>query len=288
MPSKIIAAAGGIVWRKSGPTGGVEVLLVHRPRYDDWTFPKGKTDPGELLPVTAVREIAEETGYRVRLGHPLPEVTYQVRGGLKHVAYWVCRTVEDETDFQPNREVDGIEWFSPRDARKKLTYEHDRGLLESFEDLINQKHHRSRTLIVLRHAKAMPRSSFDGDDRDRPLTAQGFDRAKELVPLLTAYGVRRTVSSPAARTVQTIDPYIAATDELLELDDRLGEGTPSGQVGRTVEGLLTTKRPTVACTHRPVLPDVCAALGIEGTSLPPGGALVIHHRKGEILATELL
>lgn len=288
MASKVIPAAGGIVWRKSGPTGGVEVLLVHRPGYNDWTFPKGKADPGEPLPVTAVREIAEETGYRVRLVHPLPEVTYQVRGGQKVVAYWVGRPVDDQTDFQPNREVDKIKWFSPRDARKKLSYEHDRGLLEAFEDLVTQKRHRSRTLVLLRHAKAVPRDEFDGEDRDRPLAAAGHDRAKELVPLLTAFGVRRIVSSPAARTVQTVDPYVAATDELLELDDRLAEGTPAGQVERVIETLLTTKRPTVACTHRPVLPDAYDALGIDGAALSPGNAVVIHHRKGKILATELV
>lgn len=287
MDSKVIQAAGGIVWRKSGP-GAIEVLLVHRPRYDDWTFPKGKADPGEPLPVTAVREIAEETGYDVRLVHPLPEVAYRVKGGVKQVAYWICRLVDDETQFQPNREVDRLRWLAPREARKKLSYEHDRRLLESFEDLTAQKRHKSRTLVVLRHAKAMPKDAFRGDDRDRPLAAAGHDRAKDLVPLLAAFGVRRVVSSPAARTVQTVDPYIATTDELLELDDRLGDGVPAGQVARAIEALMGTKRPTVACTHRPTLPDVYAAVGISGPVLAPGQGLVLHHRKGKVVASELI
>lgn len=288
MASKVITAAGGIVWRKNGPAGGIEVLLVHRPRYDDWTFPKGKTDPGEPLPVTAVREIAEETGLSVRLVHPLPEVAYRVKGGVKQVAYWICRPVGEETPFRPNREVDDLRWMAPRDARKKLTYSHDRTLLESFEDLVASKRHKSRTLIVLRHARAVPKSDFDGADADRPLAAAGHDRAKELVPLLAAFGVRRVVSSPTARTIATVDPFIATTDELLELDDRLGQGVPGKQVARAVEALLGTKRPTVACTHRPTLPEVYAALDIDGPVLPPGGALVLHHRKGEILASELI
>ena len=287
MASRVIAAAGGIVWRKAS-TGGIEVLLVHRPRYDDWTFPKGKADEGEPLPVTAVREIAEETGYRVRLVHPLPEVTYRVRGGLKQVAYWICRLVEDDSAFRPNREVDKLRWVAPREARKRLTYAHDRTLLESFEDLVARKRHKSRTLIVLRHAKAVPKSDFDGADADRPLAAEGHDRAKELVPLLAAFGVRRVVSSPTARTIATVDPYIATTDELLELDDRLGQGVPGKHVARAVEAALGTKRPTVACTHRPTLSEVYAALDIDGPVLPPGGALVLHHRKGEILASELI
>ncbi|WP_313404357.1 NUDIX domain-containing protein [Aeromicrobium sp.] len=287
MTNKVIQAAGGIVWRKAAP-GAIEVLLVHRPRYDDWTFPKGKADPGEPLPVTAVREIAEETGYEVRLVHPLPEVTYRVKGGVKQVAYWTCRLVGDESDFQPNREVDELRWVAPRDARKKLSYEHDRSLLEAFEDVTAQKRHKSRTLIVLRHAKAMTRAEFDGGDLERPLAAAGHDRSKELVPLLTAFGVRRVVSSPATRTVQTVDPYIATTDELLELDDRLGDGVPAGQVERAIEALMGTKRPTVACTHRPTLPDVYAALGISGPVLSPGQGLVIHHRKGKVVASELI
>lgn len=285
--SKVIRAAGGIVWRKSG-TGGLEVLLVHRPRYDDWTFPKGKTDPDEPLPVTAVREIAEETGYRVRLGHPLPEVAYRVRGGMKQVAYWVCRPVDDESAFRPNREVDATRWVAPREARKRLTYSHDRALLEAFEDLVTQKRHKSRTLLVLRHAKAVPRADFDGTDADRPLAAAGHDQAKDLVPLLTAFGVRRIVSSPAARTVQTVEPYVASTDELLEVDDRLADGSRRGEVRRAVEALLDTKRPTVACTHRPTLPAVYAALDLSGPVLSPGQALVVHHRKGAVVATELV
>ena len=288
MASRVITAAGGIVWRKAGPAGAIEVLLVHRPRYDDWTFPKGKTDPGEPLPVTAVREIAEETGLDVRLVHPLPEVAYRVRGGVKQVAYWICRPVGEEAPFRPNREVDEVRWVAPRDARKLLSYPHDRTLLESFEDLVARKRHKSRTLIVLRHAKAVPKSDFDGADADRPLAAEGHDRAKELVPLLAAFGVRRVVSSPTARTIATVDPYIATTDELLELDDRLGQGVPGKHVARAVEAALGTKRPTVACTHRPTLSEVYAALGIDGPVLTPGGGLVVHHRKGEILASELI
>lgn len=287
MASKVITAAGGIVWRKAGGNR-IEILLVHRPGYDDWTFPKGKADPGEPLPVTAVREIAEETGYRVRLGHPLPAVTYRVRGGLKQVAYWICRTIDDSTDFQPSREVDKIRWFAPREASKKLTYDHDRDLLERFEDLVSAGRHKSRVLVVLRHAAATPRSEFSGDDLDRPLSAAGHDRAKQLVGLLSTFGIRRVVSSPAARCVQTVDPFVDATGELLELDVRLVEGSSASQVARGVTAARSTKRPVLVCSHRPTLPRVYAALGVKGPALEPGHFVVVHHRKGKVLATEIV
>ncbi len=288
MASKVITAAGGIVWRKVKPTGTLEVLLVHRPGYDDWTFPKGKSDPGEILPVTAVREIYEETGYRVRLSHPLPEVNYRVKGGEKRVSYWLARTTDDQCDFRPNREVDRVKWFPAREARRKLTYDHDRMLLERFEDLVAMKRHKSRTLIVLRHGKAISRADFKGQDRDRPLAAVGADQAKELVKLLSTYGTRRVISSDTARTVSTVEPFLASTGELLELDDRLGEGASGSQVDRVIESALSRKRPTVICSHRPVLADIFGSLGVDPVVLNPGQALVVHHRSGRVLSTELV
>ncbi len=288
MATRVIPAAGAVVWRKVKPTGGIEVLLVHRPGYDDWTFPKGKADPGEVLQQTAVREVYEETGYRVRLGHPLPEVNYRVKGGNKKVSYWLGRLTDDQCDFRPNREIDRVKWFSTRDARRKLTYDHDRMLLEKFEDLVAQRRHKSRTLVVLRHAKAVRREGFPGADRDRPLTATGNDRAKELVPMLEAYGVRRVVSSDSARTVSTLDPFLASTGLPLELDDRLGEGTTGSKVDRVIESVLSKKRPTVICSHRPVLPDIFGSLGLDPKVLDPGQAVVVHHRRGRILVTESL
>ena len=149
-------------------------------------------------------------------------------------AYWIAARWTTRATFGPNREVDEISWVAPREARKLLTYEHDRRLLESFEDLVARQGAPTRTLVVLRHAKAVSRDASTGDDLDRPLAAVGHDRAKELAPLLSAFGVRRVVSSPATRTVQTVEPYVAATDELLELDDRLLEDTlgSEGRAGR--------------------------------------------------------
>jgi 8-oxo-(d)GTP phosphatase len=292
---RLTTAAGGVVWRpRAAPSSGsggrsrVEVLVVHRPGYDDWTFPKGKPDAGEDLTATAVREIGEETGLRVRLGHPLPDTTYRVSAGPKRVSYWVARTVGAQSTFEPNKEVDEVRWLKPRDARHLLTYQHDLDVLEAFRDLRDQGAHRTRTLVVLRHAKAEVREDWPGDDEDRPLAARGKARADELPAILGAYGVRRVVSSPALRCTQTVEPYAQTMSTFLEIDDRLSEQAGSSAARRSVAALLDRKKPVVLCTHRPTLPWVFAALGLDAIDLAPGEGVVVHHRKGVVKATEPL
>lgn len=288
---QVTKAAGGVVWRKRTPSGRaeprVDLLLIHRPSYDDWSFPKGKIDAGESLQATAVREIAEETGARVRLGHPLGELSYPVAGGLKSVTYWTARAVGDTATFVPNKEVDEIRWVGVREARKLLSYDHDRVLLTSFVDLLDRKAHRTRTLIVQRHGKAAARSD-DLEDLERPLTSVGAQQAKALVPLLAAYGVGRVVSSPALRCAQTVEPYAHSISTFIEIDDRISEDTTFGQVQRSLAAMLDRKRPVVLCTHRPTLPWIFDAIGTESYDLAPGEGVVIHHRKGTVFAVEKL
>ena len=130
MPEEV-RAAGGVVWRVP-EGGGVEVLLVHRPSYDDWTFPKGKVDPDDVDEEhTALREVAEESGYRCTLGRELPGTDYvDRRGRPKHVRYWEMRPLTGE--FSPNGEIDEVEWVTVPSARRRLTYSHDRLVLDAF------------------------------------------------------------------------------------------------------------------------------------------------------------
>jgi 8-oxo-dGTP diphosphatase len=279
-----IIAAGAVVSRK-----GPQVLLIHRPKYDDWSFPKGKLDPGEHLVACAVREVAEETGLDVRLGPPLAPLDYTVGNGTlkgKRVYYWVGRVVGDAdvSGYVPNAEVDDVRWVDIDKARQQLTQQHDKELLDAFADVRK----RSTPLVVLRHASALSRKDFTGDDdRERPLDEDGVVESHHLVPLLAAYGVRRILSSSSRRCWTTVAPYAHVTGIDLKVTHTLAEedATADG-VEAVVQDLLTDRTPTVLCSHRPVLPMVWDALGVPHTKLEPGEMLVVHHRRGAVVAVE--
>jgi 8-oxo-(d)GTP phosphatase len=279
-----IVAAGAVVSRK-----GPEVLLVHRPKYDDWSLPKGKLDTGEHPAAAAVREVAEETGLTVRLCAPLPTQTYPVGNGgprTKHVHYWAARVVGDDdvTRYVANAEVDGVVWLSPEQARQVLSYERDRVTLDGWATVRRVTH----PLLVLRHAAALPRRSWRGDDRERGLSEEGVVQAERLVPVLGAYGVRRVVSSSSRRCWTTVTPYAEEAGLEVQTDDALSEedGTRKSVEAR-VRRLLDVADPAVLCIHRPLLPWVWAALGVEEHRLEPGHLVVVHHRGGALLATEV-
>ena len=121
-----VKASGGVVWRRADR--GVQVALVHRPRYDDWSFPKGKLDAGESWEEAALREVEEEIGLRCRLGHELPPTSYHDgKGRAKVVRYWMMEPLDGE--FVPSHEVDEVRWLTPAEADRLLSYEHDRELL---------------------------------------------------------------------------------------------------------------------------------------------------------------
>jgi 8-oxo-dGTP pyrophosphatase MutT (NUDIX family)/phosphohistidine phosphatase SixA len=278
-----LVAAGAVVVRRSN---GGEVLLVHRPKYDDWAWPKGKQDPGEHVTTTAVREVLEETGVEIRLGRPLPRQLYLVSGGrAKHVHYWTGWVMGDSdvSGYAANAEIDQVAWTSFDKARRMLTYADDVDLL----GLVEEHPKRTTALIVLRHARARKRGSWRGPDELRPLTAVGQSQAQALIPVLSGYGVTRVVSSDSARCLDSVAPY--ADDHVLGIEPLAGlneEDSTAATVQQTVSALLAQKESAVLCSHRPVLPEILTALGVEEEPLAPGEMVVCHHRKGRVVATE--
>ncbi|UFN46632.1 NUDIX hydrolase [Nocardioides okcheonensis] len=282
MEHRDVRAAGAVVTRKGG-----EVLLVHRPKYDDWSFPKGKLDPGEHVVSAAVREVAEETGLDVRLGPALTSQRYRIAGGRwKRVDYWTARVIgsDDVGRYRPNDEIDAVEWVPWEAAAVRLSYPHDRVTLAEARPL----RRRTRALVVLRHGKARARKGWGKDDRLRPLVRLGEEQAQRLVPLLAAFDATSAHTSSSTRCVQTVAPWADVTGWPVKHHDELSEedATVDGVVD-LVEALLAAKEGTVLCTHRPVLPTVLDALDVEDVSLDPGSMLVVHHRKGRVVSAEL-
>jgi 8-oxo-(d)GTP phosphatase len=278
-----VVAAGAVVVRR---TGGGEVLLVHRPKYDDWAWPKGKQDHGEHVTATAVREVVEETGVEIRLGRPLPRQLYRISGGRsKEVHYWTGWVMGDDdvSTYAANAEIDQVAWVGFEKARAMLTYADDVTLL----DQVARHPRRTSALVVLRHGRAERRAAWDGPDEERPLADVGRVQAAALVPLLSAYGVTRVLTSPSERCRATVAPY--AEDHVLRIEDVPGvkeEDFTPDSVSETISVLLAQKENAVLCSHRPVLPDILAALGILEEPLAPGEMVVCHHRKGRVVATE--
>ncbi len=279
-----VRAAGCVVWRRGDAEP--EVLVVHRPRWNDWSFPKGKLDAGEDAIAAAAREVEEETGLRVRIGLRLRDDHYTISSGQpKTVSYWTAKPPRsaDITTYEPNSEIDAVTWLSLSRARRRLTYPRDVELLEEFAVSAFD----SSVLLVIRHVEALRRRTWRRDDSERPLAAEGRRTAERLVPLLAAYGVTRVVTSSALRCVETMLPYVTAYDVKARLEPGLSEENVSDKaLERLASDALRSSKRMAICTHRPVLPRLCAALGIEKSALVPGGRIVIHRAKGTVLSVE--
>jgi 8-oxo-dGTP diphosphatase len=280
-----VVAAGAVVLRR-GPGRVRQVLLVHRPKYDDWSFPKGKQERDEHVAATAVREVLEETGVEVRLGRPLVPQMYTVSGGrTKTVHYWIGRVIGDDdlTSFQPNAEVDQIGWWDLDKAADRLSYTDDAALLDQARKIPQ----RTDPLVIIRHAKALKRGAWDRPDPVRPLNDEGLDQALAVGPLLHAYGVTRVITSPSTRCLDTVTPY--ALEQVLPVEQVAGlseEGYDAAGLDRMATDLLAGRAATVVCTHRPVLPELLGRLGVTEEPLSPAELLVLHRRKGRLVSVE--
>ncbi|WP_454793438.1 8-oxo-(d)GTP phosphatase MutT1 [Mycolicibacterium lutetiense] len=253
---KLVPAAGAVLWRGGEDAAGgavTEVAVIHRPRYDDWSLPKGKVELNETDPVAAAREVHEETGYTAQLGRRLGSISYDIPQGTKRVWYWAARATGG--DFTPNDEVDKLIWLPVGAAMDQLGYPHDRKVLRRFE-----KHPPdTNTVLIVRHGAAGRRSRFNGDDRKRPLDKKGRAQAEALVGQLLAFGATTLYAADRLRCHQTLEPLAqelgvdihnepTLTEEAYSSDHKAGRG-------RVLE-LATRAGTPVICTQGKVIPDL--------------------------------
>lgn len=295
--TEALLSAGGVLWRPAAQ--GIEVLLVHRPKYDDWSLPKGKREPGEHVLLTAVREILEETSVRPVLGPQLRTVKYLAQGRPKQVDYWAaCPTGQAE----PSHEIDAVSWLPLPQALDRLSYPHDADVIESLQARATVP------LILVRHASAGHKRNWTGPDLLRPLDARGQADALLLADLLACFAPRaRVISSPALRCTESVRPYAEGFGGSVEAKAVLavpGRGADfySDRTDRAdtlrhlFRNLVAAGQPVVACLHRENMPlavaAACSVLGSElkpadwDASLPKGGFLVLHVAAGELAALE--
>jgi 8-oxo-dGTP pyrophosphatase MutT (NUDIX family) len=263
----VIRAAGGVVWRPVDDGSGdssVEVAVIHRPRYNDWTLPKGKLAPNESELEGAIREVFEETGFRVTVGRPLGDVRYLKSAGNsmrpKVVRYWSMRA--DGGSFSANREVDELKWVSLAQAHELLTHHHDRELLERFV----RGPALTGCVLLVRHASAGSRSDWSGDDRQRPLDELGWAQAEELVRLLARFEVGRIVSADYLRCTQTVQPLSEAIAVPIEEDPVFAEDGYPGNEDNALARVRDYARSlvtTVVCSQGDVIPDLLERLAAK-------------------------
>ncbi|MGB3828106.1 MAG: NUDIX hydrolase [Ornithinimicrobium sp.] len=288
----VVRAAGVVPWRRK--KSKLQVALVHRPRYDDWSWPKGKLDRGEDWAAAAARETLEETGLAVRLGARLPSQTYPLgrtngRPTSKRVEYWAGTPIGGSGTLE--HEIDDVDWLSPDKAAKRLTYRRDRLQLDALVTMAVRDGLDSWTLLVVRHAKSLPRKAWNKPDMIRPLTTVGKRRAARMAPILTAYAPERILTSPSTRCHDTMAPF--AQQAVVPLSTKRGfseEGFEERpyKVAKHLTNVFLAGRSTAICTHGPVLHAVMDELLPHADSGPVSRLL---HRanstsmdKGEILA----
>jgi len=259
-----VLAAGAVLWQPDPDSGDPRVAVVHRPRYDDWSLPKGKLDPGETEPVAAVREIFEETGQRAHLGRRLGTVGYPIPDGIKIVHYWVARS--GGGDFVSGDEVDQLVWLPIREASKRLTYRADRKMVTRFAKMPAD----TQSVLIVRHGSAGRKARYTGDDRNRPLDAKGRAQAESLVPQLLAFGASCVYAADRVRCAQTVEPLAREMDVTISLEPALTEeayaADPKAARRRVLEIAALGGTPVI-CTQGRVIPYLidgwCARDGVR-------------------------
>jgi 8-oxo-(d)GTP phosphatase len=253
--SKIVRAAGGVLWRAGHRESAEDIAVIHRPRYDDWSLPKGKVDPGETEPETAVREVFEETGHHVHLGRRIATVNYPIEQRTKKVQYWSARSLGGS--FAPNNEVDDLVWLPAPAAIKKVSYAYDRKILRRWA----KQPADTQSVLIVRHGTAGSKSRFSGDDKIRPLDKKGRAQAEALVAQLSSFGATDVYAADRVRCHQTVEPLaeelgVTINNEPTLTEEAYADNPKRGR--RRVLQIAGSHRAPVICTQGKVIPDLIA------------------------------
>ena len=281
--SELVRAAGGLVLRRAG--GGLEVLLVHRPAYGDWSLPKGKCDTDEGDAECALREVEEETGLRCVLGRDAGTTEYvDSRGRPKQVRYWTM--VAPGVEPGAANEVDEVRWASPDVAAAMLDYAHDRELLLGLDHAAGGPR---ELVFVVRHAKAGNREKWDGPDELRPLTKPGWRQSVELANWLAGKHPAALLTSPYVRCVQTLEPLGDLVGLPVQEHDALAEGPPYPPALELIRGVAALGS-AVLSTHGDVQEHSIHSLAASGVPLEgrldfeKGATWVLEVAEGEVVS----
>jgi 8-oxo-dGTP diphosphatase len=284
--SATILAAGAVLWRK-GEKKKIEVLIIHRPKYDDWTFPKGKAEIGEPLIACAYREVLEETNIETAFGPYLGEVEYLTNDGKKKVSFWSAKVIK-EKEFNSNAEVDQLKWVEVTKVKELLTLDTDRKILEQFLRIEPD----TKPLVLLRHAKAVTRDEWQGEDDDRPLDSYGQNQAKRLLAMYQVFNLEQIHSSDAVRCYDTVVAIAKSLNIKLEVTGKLSESTFKKDKEKAFDyakDLMKLNESVLLCSHNPILPKMLNKLtkksevdADEGKLLPADG-WVIHRIGKEVI-----
>jgi 8-oxo-(d)GTP phosphatase len=254
----LVHAAGGVLHRPTG--SGAEIAVVHRPRHDDWSLPKGKRKRGEHPVVNAYREVWEETGVRAYVGPRLPSVSYRVpltdgTWADKTVDYWAMTYARDD-GFTPGHETDELRWFAVADALARLTYERDVFVVKAFAALPALR----APTVLLRHASAGERTGWSSRDDQRPLDAPGRERSRELEAVLSCFGPARLLSAEPVRCVETLAPLGHGSGLPVVVDRHFDDQADPEAATRRLVGLSHLDGATVVCSQGKLIPAVLAVL----------------------------
>ncbi|MFU0663622.1 NUDIX hydrolase [Gardnerella vaginalis] len=366
--TQYVEAAGGIIYRKRNITNSsnageeaktgsnaikhndairpsdddFELCLVYRPKYDDWSWPKGKNEPKESHRHTAVREVGEETGYSVTLGPHIAKIEYPLeREGkkssknsssnsnqnrnsqpeaIKRIHYWMMRLIDKPTAakrlpaFGPIKpakptEIGNVLWLTPSQARKKLTHDSDREVLDAFLDRLHDGQAEYSTLLLVRHGKAESRKTWQGSEATRPITPLGAAASYALGRELACYAPNKIISSPWKRCVETVAAFAHDSslpiEQIAELTEDHHEKKPKSTLSvliseiqnlernaqNTIEtsNAIAANNATVVCLHRPVIGTFFdylreitkprahkRILSQKSPYMPTGSAIVLH------------